>query len=69
MKVMKYFGSLSSMSGQQMSVCIISNKCLLFVAPFLDLLVYFPLMQSKHVSKSVKSKELSTPLFTNFLIL
>ena len=69
MKMMKYFGSLPSMPGQQMFVCVISNKCLLLVAPFLDLLVYFPLMQSKHVLKSVKSKELTTPSFTNLLIL
>ena len=69
MKVMKYFGSLLSMSRQQMSVCMIYNEFLLVVEPFLDLLVCFPLMQSKHVSKSVKSRKLSTPSFTNLLIL
>ena len=69
MKVMKYFILLPSILGQQMSVCMISNKCLLLIALFFDLLVCFPLIQFKHVSKSVKFRALSTPLFTNLLIL
>ena len=66
---MKYFGLFASMSGQHMSVCMISNKLELLFAPFLDLLVCLPLMQSTQVSKSAKSKVLSTPSFTNHLIL
>ena len=69
MKVMKYFGSLLSISGQQMFVCMISNKCLFLVEPFFDLLVCFTLMQTKHVPKSVKFTALNTPSFTNLLIL
>ena len=50
-------------------VNIISNRSELLLAPFFDLLVCLPLMQSIQVSKSVKSKVLSTPSFTNLLIL
>ena len=69
MKVIKYFGLFAFMSGQQMSVCIISNRFVLLFAPFLDLLVCLPLMQFTQVSKSAKSKVLSTPSLTNFFIL
>jgi len=41
----------------------------LLLAPFLDFLVCLPLMQSTKVSKSAKSKVLSTSSLTNHLIL
>ena len=69
MKEMKYFGPYTSMSGQQIYECMISNMSVLLLAPFLDLFVCFPLMQSTQVWKSVKSKVLSTPSFSNLLIL
>ena len=57
------------MFGEQISVCMIFNRFEFLFAPFLDLLVCLPLMQSTQVSKSVKSKALSTHLFTNLLVL
>ena len=69
MKVMKYFGPYESMFGLQISVCMISNMVELLLAPFFDLLVCLPLMQSTQLSKLVKSKVLSTLSFTNLLIL
>ena len=66
---MKYFGPYTSMSGQQTSEYMISNTYVLLLAPFLDLLIWFSLMQSTQVWKLVKSKVLSTSSFTNLLIL
>ena len=57
------------MSGQQISVSMISNVCEIFFAPFLDLLVCLPLTKSIQVSKLAKFKALSTHLFTNLLII
>src|ERR1044072_775847 len=69
MKVIKYFGLLTSISGQQISVCIISNRFELLLASISDLLVCLPLIQFTQVSKSAKSKALSTFSLTNRLIL
>jgi len=41
----------------------------LLLAPFLDMLVCLPLMQSTQVLKSAKFRVLSTPSFPNLLIL
>ena len=69
MKEMKYFRPYMSICVQQIFECMITNMFVLLVTLFLDLLVCFPLIQSTQVSKSVKSKVLSTPSFTNLLIL
>ena len=69
MKEMKYFEPYKSMCGLQMSKCMISNMFVLLFSHFFDFLVCFPLIQSTQVSKSVKSKVLSTPSFTSILIL
>ena len=68
MKEIKYFWPCESISGQQMSVCIIFNISELLLTFFFVLLVRFPFMQSTQVLKSVKSRVSSTPSFTSLLI-
>lgn len=57
-----------SIFGQHIFECMISNMVEFLLAPFFEFYVCLTLMKSIQVSKFVKSKVLSTLLFTNLLI-